>query len=267
VTVRETAQLVALANGNFLASFAKLAEHSATGDVRDEGGIFAFVSGHPVSLFNGCIVPEASTAVELEEAVAWVRERRVPYQVWIAENLVNELGAAADRAGLERDRVPYPNMVLHPLPESAAPSSPGVTVALVGRDEFVDVSVELGLRRDLAEAIYPPSFVDDPDVRLFVGRLDGRPVGYSIALRSGEVSGVYNVGVAAAARRRGVGTAVTWAAVEAGRSWGCDVVALQSTEMAFAMYEAMGFRTVVRYAVFTEPTPTGQETPVPPSPQ
>ena len=38
-------------------------------------------------------------------------------------------------------------------------------------------------------------------------------------------------------------------------------------EMACSMYEAMGFRTVVSYAVFKEPTPIGQETPVPPSPQ
>ena len=61
---------------------------------------------------------------------------------------------------------------------------------------------------------------------------------------------------------------MTWAAVEAGRARGCETVALQSTEMAFSMYEAMGFRTVVSYAVFKEPvTPIGQETPVPPSPQ
>jgi ribosomal protein S18 acetylase RimI-like enzyme len=88
-----------------------------------------------------------------------------------------------------------------------------------------------------------------------------------MAIRSGEVSGVYNVGVARSAPRRGVGTALTWAAVEAGRTWESDTLVLQSTEMALSMYQAMGFRTVVSYAVFREPTPTGQETPVPPSPQ
>jgi GNAT superfamily N-acetyltransferase len=137
----------------------------------------------------------------------------------------------------------------------------------VSGDEFVDTSVELGLGRELAEAIYSPDLVRDPDVRLFVGRLDGRRAGYSMAIRSGEVSGVYNVGVARSARRRGVGTALTWAAVEAARTWESDTVVLQSTEMALSMYQAMGFRTVVSYAVFKEPTPIGQDTPVPPSPQ
>jgi GNAT superfamily N-acetyltransferase len=260
------AERVDLANENFLASFAKLAEHSAMGEVGEFGGVFAFVTGRPVSLFNGCVVPEASTAVQLAEALEWVRERRVPYRVWIADGLVGDLGAVARRAGLEPDPVPYPNMVLHPVPEPPSPSV-GVTVAQVGRDEFVDTSVELGMTRDLAEAIYSPGFADDPDIRLFVGRLDGMRAGYSVAIRSGDVSGVYNVGVARAARRRGVGTAVTWAAVAAGRAWRCKTAVLQSTEMAFSMYQAMGFRTVVSYAVFREPTPIGQETPVPPSPQ
>ena len=263
---RTQAELVDLANENFLASFAKLAEHSATGEVGEFGDVFAFVTGHPVSLFNGCVVPEVSTAGQLEEALEWVRGRRVPYRVWIAGGLVGDLGAVAEDAGLELDPVPYPNMVLHPAPEPPSPSA-GVTVAQVGHDDFVETSVELGMTPELAGAIYSRSFVDDPDIRLFVGRLDGTRAGYSIAIRSGDVSGVYNVGVARSARRRGVGTAVTWAAVEAGRAWGCEIAVLQSTEMAFSMYEAMGFRTVVSYAVFKEATPTGHETPVPPSPQ
>lgn len=260
------AELVDLANENFLASFAKLAEHSAAGEARELGGVFAFVTGHPVPLFNGCVVPEAPTSDHLEEAIEWVRGRRVPYRVWIDDGLVGDLGAATGLAGLQPDPVPYPNMVLHPVSEPPGPSA-GVTVAQVGRDDIVDTSVELGMPRELAEAIYAPGFVDDPDVRVFVGRLDGARAGYSVAIRSGDVSGVYNVGVAPKARRRGVGTAVTWAAVEAGRAWGCETAVLQSTEMALSMYETMGFRTVVSYAVFKEPTPIGQETPVPPSPQ
>ena len=61
---------------------------------------------------------------------------------------------------------------------------------------------------------------------------------------------MYAVGTLADARRRGVGTAATWAAVAAGRAWGCDKVVLQASEMGFPMYRAMGFRTVVRYAIF-----------------
>ncbi|HJR93934.1 MAG TPA: GNAT family N-acetyltransferase [Gaiellaceae bacterium] len=259
-------ELLRAANANFVASFRKLSEHSATGAVHERGGVFAFASGHPVQLFNGCVVWDVSTPADLDEALHWVRERHVPYRVWIAECLVAELGGVALQTGLERHPVPYPSMVLHPVPESPLPAA-NVTVAEVGRHEFVDTAGGLGFRHELAEEIFAPGFTGDPDVRLFTGRLDGRPVGYSIAIRSGDMSGVYAVGVARVARRRGVGTALTWAAVDAGRGWGCEAVTLQSTEMAISMYEAMGFRTAVSYAVFKEPTPIGQETPVPPSPQ
>ncbi len=52
------------------------------------------------------------------------------------------------------------------------------------------------------------------------------------------------------ARRRGVGTAATWAAVVAGRAWGRDTIVLQSSEIGFSLYRAMGFRTVVNWVTF-----------------
>jgi GNAT superfamily N-acetyltransferase len=255
-------ELAAAANENFRASFRTLAEHSADGEVRELGGVFAFVTGFPISLFNGCVVPERSRPDELRDALDWVRAHRVPHQVWIAESLTDELGAVAAQSGLERDRVPYPNLVLDPAPEPPRPAV-GVEVARVGTscrlEDFLDVSVELGLPRELALRVFSPAFAADPDVQLFTGWLEGRPAGTSLAIRSADVSGVYNVGVVPTARRRGVGTALTWASVEAGRAWGCEPIALQASEMALPMYEAMGFRTVASYAVLREPPASGLE--------
>jgi ribosomal protein S18 acetylase RimI-like enzyme len=102
----------------------------------------------------------------------------------------------------------------------------------------------------VSERVFSRSFAADAEVRLFMARLGDRPAGTSIAIRTGSVSGVYNVAVAEACRRRGVGTALTWAAVGAGKAWGCDPIVLQSSTMAYSMYEAMGFRTVVPYSMF-----------------
>jgi ribosomal protein S18 acetylase RimI-like enzyme len=171
------------------------------------------------------------------------------------ESLVDALGAAPAEFLLERDPVSYPNMVLDPVPEPPRPAEDVVVVPAGpsgGLEDFLEVSVELGLSRELVERVFSPGFVADPDVQLFTGWLEGRPAGTSLAIRSGDVSGVYNVGVVPAARRRGVGTALTWASVEAGRAWRCERVVLQSSEMALPMYEAMGFRTVVSYVVFRE---------------
>jgi hypothetical protein len=40
--------------------------------------------------------------------------------------------------------------------------------------------------------------------------------------------------------------------VTAGRRWECTTIALQSTAMAFDIYQSMGFTTVVRYAAFVK---------------
>lgn len=248
-------ELVATATANFLGSFAKLVEHSAEGELRDDDGVFAFVTGHPISLFNGCVVTEQASAGQLVDALEWVRERDLPHRVWIADDLVGELGRVPLEAGLRLDPEPFPNMVLHPATVPPAPAA-GVSVHAVDRsslDVLLDVSVELGMPRELAERIFTPGLVEDPDLRAFVASFAGRLAGTSLAIRTGDTSGVYGVGTVPAARRRGIGSAATWAAVEAGREWGCEVVVLQSTPMALSMYEAMGFRTVATYAMFVPP--------------
>ena len=252
---RTDGELVALANENFVASFRKVAEHGPAGATREFGGVFAFASGLPHSLFNGCVVVEPATVGDLDAAVRWVAARHVPYRVFVAAELEPELAEVTAAHGLERDPVPYPGMVLSPIPDSPEPPA-SVRVAHIddaGRDAFLGVGVASGLPRDLAEALFSRSFLGDDDVEAFVGLIDDRPVGCSLAIRSVRAAGVYSVETLPSARRRGVGTAMTWAAVAAGRFGGLDCAVLQSSEMAVSMYEAMGFRTVAPYVVFKEP--------------
>jgi GNAT superfamily N-acetyltransferase len=200
------------------------------------GSIFAFVTGLPIALFNGCVIVRPTTGVQVRAALAWVQDRGVPHQVSVAEELAPGLGRFVTGAGLRPDAVPYPAMVLHPVPAPPNPP-PGVTVAV-------------GMDPDLASYL-PPSLGRDPDVRVFTARLGARPAGMSIAIRTGDVAGVYGVATRREFRLRGVGTASTWAAVAAGRAWGCDPIVLQATEMGRPTYERMGFRTVMRYITYS----------------
>jgi GNAT superfamily N-acetyltransferase len=255
--VKSGPELVDAANLSFIGSYKTLVEHCPQGDIREINGVFAFSTRLPLSLFNGCIVVGPTSPPEFEAALAWIDERGLPYRVWIDEERAPGLTGVALARGLDPDPVPYPGMVLHPVPDPPAPSS-GVTVIPVTRadlSEHQGVRVEGGLPLDLARRLFPPSFAADPNVRLFSARLEGRPVGAAVAIRTGNVAGVYAVGTLPAARRRGVGTAATWAAVAAGRAWGCDTVVLQSSAMGFSMYAAMGFRTVVPYATFMRADP------------
>jgi GNAT superfamily N-acetyltransferase len=253
--VKTRPELVSAANLNYVGSYRKLVEHSANGEIREVGGVFAFATGLPISLFNGCVVVAPASAAELEAALEWVNGRGLPYRIWIDEAVAPGLGDVALAHGLQRDVAPYPGMVLHPAPEPPAPS-PGVTVVPVtnaGLAEYHEVCVEDGLPPELAYRLFPASFATDPDVQLFTARLEERPVGTSVAIRTGDVAGVYAVSTLPTARRRGVGTAATWAAVAAGRAWGCDTIVLQASEMGFSLYAAMGFQTVVPYATFRHP--------------
>jgi GNAT superfamily N-acetyltransferase len=253
--VTTNSQLVTVANENFVASYVKLVEHCTGSEARRIGGIFAFATGLPISLFNGCVVVEPSAPTDLDDAIDWVAAHLVPYRVFVSPGLAAELAPVPAAHGLQRDPLPYPGMVLHPIPEPPEPAA-GVAVTPVdasGREDFLAVGEALGLQPDLAESLFPRSLFGDEEVQPFVGRLDGRPVGYSLAIASRRAAGVYNVGTLHAARRRGVGTALTWAAVAAGRKLGLDSAVLQSSEMAVSMYEAMGFRTVTPYVVFRQP--------------
>ena len=245
--------VVAAADRNFIGAYEKLAEHQAVGAVQGFGAVTAFVSGLPISFLNGCIAPGAAAAPDLEAAVEWLDERPYPYEVWIGEQFADRHVAPLAAKGFEREAWAMPSMMIRPRVEPPAPHD-GITVRAVGDraalDEHVAMLVDDGLPRDVAVPMYSPSFANDPDVQAFTAYLDRRPVGSSLAIRTGDVCGIYSVGTAADARRRGVGTAATWAAVGAGAGWGCSMAVLQSSEMGYPVYLSMGFEVLKRYAVF-----------------
>lgn len=252
--MKTAAELVHAANHSYLDSYRKLVTHSRGGASTEFSGVFAFASGLPLWLFNGCIVVHGAAARDLEAGLALISERGVPYHGGIAEQHLPGLVDVAIAHGLSREAHPYPGMVLHPVPPPPSPAA-GVEVRSVsdaGLDEHLGVRVASGLAPALAERLFSASFAADPDVEFFTARLGGRAVGAAIAIRSGDVGGIYAVETVPEARRRGVGTAATWACVAAARAWGCDTVVLQASEMGLPMYTAMGFRTVVRYAIFRQ---------------
>jgi GNAT superfamily N-acetyltransferase len=242
--------LVAASHENFAGCYRKLAEHCAGGDVREADSVFAFATGLPLALFNGCIVTGPARPDEVVPALEWFASRDLPYRGWVVPELVPRLRDVFAAHGLDLEPEPYPGMVLNPVPAVPAPAA-GVEVEAAGLEEFWQVSIDGGAPPDLARRFIPPSFAADPAVQLFVGRLDGRAVGTSIAIQTETASGIVAVGTLPEARRRGVGAAVSWAAVSAGVEHGHGTIVLQASPMGFPVYAAMGFRTVVPYAAFS----------------
>jgi hypothetical protein len=170
--VKSESELVADANENFVACYRKLAAACPAGRIHDAGAVFAFVTGLPMAVFNGCVVIDSSSAAAVSSALTWVSGHGLPCSVWIAEQFVPELGHVPLEHGFVAEEVPYPGMVLHPVPELPRPAE-GVVIEPVveqNRDEYLQVSLEGDLGREVAERLASPSFAGDPEVRLFLGR-------------------------------------------------------------------------------------------------
>jgi len=262
------------ADENLVAGFAELlARHPPAGReaaVRRLGRVVACSTGRRAGFFNPVIVLEPVPPADLAAALDWMADRGHAYSVRIRDDV--EDAALRDVLvdhGLVREAWVEPAMVMTPLP--APPSRPAGLEIVEATEATLDAfyaantaafdlpAAAVEMVRDLT----PPEIIGDPDIRLFGGYLDGAPAGCAFAIRSPGVVGVYAVGTASTARRRGVGTAMTWVAIDAGRTWGCRAATLQASAMGEPIYRAMGFETVTRYVTWSQPpsTPTGEAGP------
>ena len=147
-----------------------------------------------------------------------------------------------------------PALVLAPLPGVTPPPPEGLAIRRVldaaGLADFRGVSE--------TPSIYIPSLAvaRDPDVALFVGYVRGRPVATSRVVCLGstvEISGVVTV---PDARRRGYGTALTRAAVAAGRERGCTSAMLTASSSGYPLYVRLGFQPAGIYRTYLAPDTT-----------
>jgi hypothetical protein len=104
-----------------------------------------------------------------------------------------------------------------PFDHETPPELEIVRVATAQQVEQLEaVSVRgFGTETDTIEpgTIHPPAILDDPRMVLWLGRVDGKPVGAAMSYRTDEAVGIFGVTTVASMRRRGYGTALTRAAM------------------------------------------------------
>ena len=223
-------------------------------------------SGLPFAPFNS--VAGARFGVDadarIEEILDWYRERGVPFSWWLGpRDSPPDLGRRLEAHGLEPDAEAVPGMALdlrRRLREAPGPA--GLTIERV-RDEasfefVVDIVIAafggLAWLRDGLRRFALLGFADGNPQRTYLARLDGRPVGTALGFHAGSVLGIYNVAVLSDARGRGIGGAVTRAALQAGADDGCRIAVLESTALGHPVYERLGFRDVAEYRVYCSAT-------------
>lgn len=248
---------VARLNAHGRSAFEKLADHVSDAEVARFGPLTAVSVGIPAPIYNQIFTFEVPARGELEAAVSWMANRDVPFWVTVTEPLVEDVGDQIAESGLTKAEEVNPGMIMPSLAEIPSNETDAAISTVTDADlldEFIETFAtvfETPLK--YARQSNPSSLLEDEDIRMFIGRIDGEAVACGQFVRTGDVAGVYGVGVREKFRRQGIGEAMTWAVLRAGREAECQIGALQSTEIAYSLYQRMGFETVVSYHHF-EPT-------------
>ena len=246
-----------LADANAVAAFSLAAERlgERRGGRSRFGAVDAVAVGIDIAFFNPILAFDpAATAADVLAAVAWVEGRGLPASVQVSSAVGGGVRAALGELGMAADSWASPAMVLEPIPVTPPPPA-GVAIRVGGADLFDDwhAATESG---QTFRRIFGPAFMDDPAARFAVGYLDGLPVSAAAAIRSGSTVGIYSVATQERARRRGIGRAVTWAAIEAGAAaWSGTIAVLQSSELGLTVYRSMGFEEIATYTAYQRPAP------------
>lgn len=248
--------LAAAANRNLQTGIERLADAVPGGSTREFGPLTAAASGLPAPTFNRLFVFADAPEETLAEAVAWLDERRAPYWVTATDRTAGSLDPLV-AAGTLDPASSQPGMALSTLADVSVPPTDATITEVTTDDEwtaFSDVSGSVFEMPEEAVADVESASRSVESVRGFLGYVAGEAVACGTLIRTGDVAGVYTIGVLPEYRRRGLGHALTATVLRAGRADGCEVGVLQSSEMAVPLYEAMGFETVVGYRLFSPAT-------------
>ena len=252
----------ALEHANWIAYLTGVVRCSDLPTVTRAEGVVTILTGLPMDWFNQVLVErDDATMAGILSGVAQARERGNPFVVRLREGIDDRFIPTLARAGLAPagEAATTPGMVAFPVDHAAiaAHTASGLEIHRVTDAAVLDIHRQvatLGFGSDPSVAVGTacPDLLDRPECVVYVGYADGAPVVSGLGWRSGRTIGIYSIATIPSARRRGYAAAMTARAVADGVVAGCDVAALQASEMGRPIYERLGFRTVVRYAAYVD---------------
>jgi GNAT superfamily N-acetyltransferase len=222
----------------------------------------ARLSRHIASPFNpmfkgawGAALAPDEVDGAIDETIAWFRARQAPFCFWwtsdraapanLGERLVAhgfaawETDAPGMVAGLDDlrydllDRTP-PGFTIERVADAAGLArferafAEGLEVPAWAARAWVDATLALGIGRT--------------PWTMYVGLLDGEPVASNMLFNGAGVASVYGVATVPAARRRGIGAAITLIAYQEARALGYRHGVLFATDLGAPVYRRIGFR-------------------------
>jgi hypothetical protein len=218
------------------------------------------VPSFPIPLVNAVWADgtdEASALADLPDALDDVRAAGVAPAVVGREHVdARVLDAARDLGLTHEERIP--GMAVSRDRFTQVESRSAIDCRLVGSDaELLDVALDVtargfGAPREFFASLFA-SGMQAEGLEVWVAFADGVPVSTATGLTRGAAVGVFDVATPEEHRRKGYAAIITARAVESGFAAGAGSAFLQSSEMGFGLYEALGVRTVTTHVVRTRP--------------
>ena len=256
-------ELIALEHENWIAFLTGVVSCMSQATVTRAGGVVTILTGLPFDWFNQVLVEhEEATRDGVLAGVARAREQGDPFVVRLRDGIDDRFIPALIEVGLgpSRAATSTPGMVAFPIDHDAIGrhAPPELEILRVTDAAGIDVHrwvVTTGFGSDPAVALGTacPDLLNRSECVVYVGYANGDPVVSGLGWRTGRTIGVYSIATVALARRRGYGAAMTARVVADGAAEGCDVAALQASEMGRPIYERLGLRIVVRYVAYVDP--------------
>ncbi|CAM5542094.1 acetyltransferase [Streptomyces canarius] len=261
---RETARVP----GPMASVFANFRQYLLGWDAESRPGpeVDQFRSGLATPQFNGVVRARSTSAIG--PAVAAVRRdlADLPWWWWVGPDSPDDTADALRRhGGRELAVLPvlvrslgHPADTLGPTGQDGALAGlrvetvrDGERLAELVRTYRTSMGIAPGLEPEMVRI--ESQREDNADIVRLAAVLDGRVVGSTVVINAHRVAGIFLVHVAEAHRRRGIGAALTVAALRAGQERGMRSAALVASPAGEPLYRRFGFTTLSEYRLFAFP--------------
>ena len=252
--------------GNRIAFFSRMAGTRGGRLESDSAGI-RMTSGVPFPIFNWVLrtsLPESELDDWIQSNRAHFRTAGVPFYWAVGPaDRPTRLPERLRELGFEAAWSPAMAVTLEDLPPVLNPDRLRI-VPVTSSEELRTFARTLNsgdfrappeVERAIPDLLRPSLSASgpEPNLRCFVGYLDGVAVATSARFLSDGVVGIYGVATVSEARGRGFGSSMTLAALRDGQSLGYDVGVLIATRLGEPVYRRLGFQELYRVGEFRAP--------------
>ena len=244
MTVATDTDLYVRGVATLLASWEEYARGSAGAALKRLNGVSAAVfPSHPErGVYNNALLDrdlgphERTMAVDAMEG-AYKSAAIDRYAAWVHES---DEGMRAE-LGRRGYNVEESTRAMGMAFEGISISLPAIELGPLGWPEYLEYLRSVGVPAGLL------SGADQNAFQLLAARLDGENIATALAFDHDADCGLYNLSTTEAARRRGLGTALTARHAHDAVERGCSTASLQATPIAEGVYAAVGFRDLGRF--------------------